>query len=81
MTDENTDRANCDSGITALARLLLEGGVTPGLLIDRLLTFSAAHAVAWTGPDETARAFRAMADKIEGGIFAEIESRKSGAKH
>ena len=78
MTDENTLRANCDTGITTLARMLLESGASPGLLIDRLLTFSAAHAVAWTGTAETAAAFRGMADRIEAGTFAHLES---GSRH
>ena len=79
MTDENTLRANCDTGIATLARMLLESGASPGLLIDRLLTFSAAHAVAWTGTAETAAGMAAACYDFQSGGQVRITDRHAKA--
>lgn len=80
MNDDNL-RHNCDTGITALARLLMESGAPGEMVLDRMLTFAGAHAVVWTGAPEAARAFRLMAERIEAGAFVKIEAEKKRAQH
>lgn len=63
-----------DEIIAQAAHLVItEAGASMEMLLDRLLTYSAAQAVHVSGNEHTAATFRLMADRIEGGIFAKIE--------
>lgn len=80
IMNSNT-RTNCDRAIAATARILIEGGATGEMVLDRMLTFAAAQAAAWTSTQEAARAFRMMADTIESGVFAQVEASEGRTRH
>lgn len=68
---------NCDKAITAAARILIDDmGAPLDLVIDRLLTFAAAHMVVTGGKEHAAEAFRDCAETVEAGGFDHLEVRK-----
>jgi hypothetical protein len=54
--------------------LMIETGSTAPQVVDRFLTYGAAQAVHMEGSAAAAAAFRAMADRIEGGVFDHLAS-------
>ncbi|SFO91007.1 hypothetical protein [Tranquillimonas alkanivorans] len=82
MTEQSKKKA-CDRIVAKAAKEMVEGRGAPlGMMIDRMLTFAAAQAVRVEGSAKTAEKFRQLADKIEAGIFAHLESGQGkGRKH
>jgi|GEM_PF-6439944 len=74
-TDKLTAISKASDEIIAQAAhmIITDAGASMEMLLDRLLTYSAAQAVHVSGSEHTAAMFRLMADRIEGGIFAKIE--------
>lgn len=71
------ERQEYDKAITAAARILIDDmGAPLELVIDRLLTFAAAHMVAVGGKEHAAEAFRDCAEAVEAGGFDHLEPRK-----
>jgi hypothetical protein len=54
---------------------MVETGSTAPEVVDRFLTYGAAQAVHMEGGAAAAAAFRAMADRIEGGLFDHLAPR------
>jgi hypothetical protein len=82
MTENNkTTIQACDQIIHRSAELMLEQGASMGMMLDRLLTFSAGQACKVDGAFHTAQAFRSIADQIEGGVFAHLEPAPEGKGH
>lgn len=74
MKDASNDtRKACDQIVHRSAELILAQGASIGLVLDRLLTFSAGQACKVDGAFQTAQAFRSIADQIEDGLFAHLE--------
>lgn len=74
----------CDSIIHRAATLMIaEVGAPMPMMLDRILTYTAAQACAIDGSPHTAKAFRELADKIEGGIFHSVtgEGGRPGEGH
>lgn len=84
MTDKTrqteAQRKFCDLTITRAAELMAEEGASVPLILDRLLTFSAAQACVIDGQD-AARVFRSIADEIESGTFAHLEGKRAPRAH
>lgn len=81
MTDTK-QKAACDRAITKAAKLMIGSiGASHEVMLDRLLTFTAAQMVAITGKAETAEAFRQCAKTVEGGIFDHIDPTAPKSKH
>jgi hypothetical protein len=84
MTDrdlEETQRSVCDRIIARAAEVALEeSSATVPMLLDRLLTFAVAQAVAIDGSARTARNFRSLADTIDSGVFDHL-TPDAGSKH
>jgi hypothetical protein len=70
MTDETT-RKFCDLTVTRAAELMHEQGASVPMILDRMLTYSAAQASVMDA-DGAARMFRHVADQIEAGKFANL---------
>ena len=79
--DEAELRRQCDLLVSTCAEMAVERGVSIPMLLDRLLTFAAAHAVSIEGTPATARAFRTMAENVERGIFARFDPEPKGRSH
>ena len=70
---EEKRKAMCDVIITRAATMMLEkAGASMPMALDRIVTYAAAQACATSGKQEAANGFRAMADRIEAGIFDEM---------
>ena len=82
MTKDDAElRRQCDLPVSTCAEIAVERGVSIPMLLDRLLTFAAAHAVSIEGTPATARAFRTMAENVESGIFARFDPESKGQRH
>lgn len=82
MTDQMTaQRKFCDLTITRAAELMAEQGASVPMILDRLLTFSAAQACSMDGAFNSAAMFRQIADLIEDGIFAHLEPTGKGNRN
>lgn len=82
MTEASKEtRKACDLIVHRSAELMLEQGASIGMVLDRLLTFSAGQACKIDGAFHAAQAFRQVADQIEGGVFAHIEPAPKGKGH
>ena len=62
----------CNEVIRTAVHDLLDQGIDPDVIIDRLLTFGAGYAVQLDGAWKVAEDFRQMADRIEGGLFSSV---------
>ncbi len=71
----------CDLIVHRSAELMLEQGASVGMVLDRLLTFSAGQACKCDGAFNAAKAFRSIADQIEAGVFAHVEPSENGKGH
>ena len=72
---EERQRALCDQIVYRAARMMLGEVKAPmPMVLDRLLTFAAAQAVAVDGEVKTALAFRVLADRIEAGLFRQEDN-------
>lgn len=78
MTDDTTTEAQrkfCDLTLSRATELMHEeGGASVQMILDRLLTYSAAQSCV-IDPDGAARMFRHIADQIEAGKFAHLEGK------
>ncbi|MDF8353221.1 hypothetical protein [Ensifer adhaerens] len=77
-------KALCDEIIHRAAKMMVEEvGASMGMMLDRVMTFAAAHACTIDGSPKTATAFRDLADKIEEGIFHSVtgEGNSHGRTH
>tara|TARA_R110000823_G_scaffold42562_2_gene111400 strand:+ start:356 stop:604 length:249 start_codon:yes stop_codon:yes gene_type:complete len=82
MTDEEKrTRKACDLIVHRSAKQMLGKGASIGMVLDRLLTFSAGQACKTDGAFYAAQAFRSIADQIEGGVFAHLEPAPDGKGH
>lgn len=75
MNQDNVDprRPACDLILSRAVEMMQgEVGAEVGMIIDRLLTFSAAQAVLNDGTERAAAVFRMIADKIEGGALDSV---------
>jgi hypothetical protein len=59
----------CNEVIRTAVHDLLDQGIDPDVIIDRLLTFGAGYAVQLDGAGKVAEDFRKYADQSEGGLF------------
>ncbi|WP_265502217.1 hypothetical protein [Paracoccus beibuensis] len=74
MTPTEKQKKACDRTITKAGRTMISSiGASPEMMLDRLLTFAAAHMVSFTSKEEAAEAFRRCADAVESGIFDHLE--------
>lgn len=74
--------AVCDGIAYRAAKMMIEDAGAPiEMVIDRLLTFAAAHAVSIDGSKHAAEVFRELADRIEAGKFSRFEAKASGPSH
>lgn len=82
MTEaEKKTRAKCDLITHRAAELMIEEGAGVGMMLDRLLTFSAAQTSKIEGAFKAATVFRGIADQIEAGAFAHVEPTDGGKGH
>lgn len=51
----------------------IDRGIAADTMIDRLLTYGAFYAVSSNGKQQTAADFRDFADKIEAGLFDNVD--------
>ncbi|WP_299837500.1 hypothetical protein [uncultured Jannaschia sp.] len=79
-THEET-KSLCDTIVTQAAMAMQENGASVELILDRLLTYSAAQAYFDTGPEYTAALFRSIADNIEGGAFSHLDKKREAKRH
>nr|WP_278520794.1 hypothetical protein [Brucella anthropi] len=81
---EERMKALCDQIVHRAARMMVEEvGASMSVMLDRMLTFSAAQACSVDGSANTAAAFRMFADRIEAGLFHRVtgENVDHGSKH
>lgn len=81
---EERQKAFCDEVLFRAAKIMTEDSGAPmALVLDRILTFAAAHVCKIEGSPNTAKAFRVIAGKIEAGIFHSVtgESENMGVRH
>lgn len=74
----------CDEIVYRAGCMMLERvGAPMGMMLDRMLTFAAAHAVSSDGPTKAAAVFRQCADLIDAGVFhsQDGENLDGGSKH
>ncbi|MGR3512743.1 MAG: hypothetical protein ACU0GG_08260 [Paracoccaceae bacterium] len=71
---ETEQKSYIDGILTSACNMALQDtGASLGTVLDRLVTMAVAHAVAIDGQEATAAAFRDVVEKIEGGMFADLE--------
>lgn len=71
-------RAFCDLVVERAAHVMQNEGHAPvPMIIDRLITYSVAQACASDGSAATAAMLRAVAAKVEGGLFHSITGEGS----
>lgn len=81
MTEAKQKNA-CDKAITKAAKLMVGSiGASHEMMLDRLLTFTAAQMVIITGKAEAAEAFRQCAKTVESGLFDHIDPTAPKSKH
>lgn len=81
---EERKKAFCDEVIHRAGKLMIEdAGASMGMMIDRLITFAAAHACTIDGSPNTAAMFREVASKIDAGLFHSVtgEDARGKARH
>lgn len=77
-------KALCDDIIHRAALMMINEVKAPmGMMLDRLLTYSAAQACTTDGSPKTAEALREMAAKIDAGLFHRItgEGKQPTRRH
>lgn len=77
-------KALCDQILHRAACMMVEEvGVSVSVMLDRMLTYSAAQACSIDGSANTAVVFRVLADRIDAGLFHSVtgENDQSGSKH
>lgn len=78
MTDDTTTetrRKFCDVTLSRATELMQEEGASIEMILDRLLTYSAAQSCV-IDPAGAARMFRHIADQIDAGKFDHLEGQK-----
>ncbi|RJE83644.1 hypothetical protein [Paracoccus onubensis] len=81
MTDDR-EKAACDRAIAKAAKLMVGSiGASHEMMLDRLLTFTAAQMVSITGKAEAVEAFQQCAKAVEGGIFDRLDPTAPNNKH
>ncbi|MEO9463908.1 MULTISPECIES: hypothetical protein [Alphaproteobacteria] len=78
---EQQTRQACDQIIHDGALMMIGHGASIATILDRLLTFSAGQACKIDGAFNTAKAFRAIADQIEAGVFNHLEPTSKDKGH
>ncbi|QDM19226.1 hypothetical protein [Tardiphaga sp. vice278] len=79
MTTSEQMKSNCDTMITGIVAELHTAGAPIEMILDRILTFAAAQACTIDGSPKTAKNFRIIANKIEGGLFHKVTGE--GQRH
>ncbi len=80
MTEQETKRL-CDTIVARAAVMMQENGASVPMILDRLLTYSAAQAYFDIGPELTAELLRTTADNIEGGAFDYLNRKRAAKCH
>ena len=80
-TDNKSTIKACDQIVHKSVDLMIDQGASIGMVLDRLLTFSAGQACKCDGAFHAAQAFRSIAAQIEGGVFAHLEPAPKGKGH
>lgn len=81
---EKRQRALADEIIHRAGKMVVDdAGASVPLLLDRMLTFVGAHSCKIAGSAETAKMFREIADRVEGGLFHSLtgENQTDGRQH
>jgi len=78
---EKKKSALTDELLYSTAKNLTENGIELPMLLDRILTFGAAQAVASCGVSTSAEIFRSIAKQIEAGAFMHIDRNCEGEKY
>jgi hypothetical protein len=77
---EEKRKALCDEILYRAANMMVEHvGAKPEMMLDRFITFSAAHSCKFAGSPATADMFREVAKKVEGGVFHSVTGE--GKRH
>jgi hypothetical protein len=80
-SDDAALRQFCDRMITVGAETMAGTGASLGMILDRLLTFSVAHAVRSDGSEATAALLESVIEQLRQGKFAHLERQAGGTKH
>lgn len=80
-TENDPKQGICDKAVHGVAAGLVDAGAPLTLIMERMLTFCAAHAVSNGGARMAANTFRSIADEIEAGALMHLEAGNSGPKH
>lgn len=81
LTNEDNPRALCDLVLEGAAGVMQASGASVPMILDRMLTYAAAQAVAGAGSAATAEMFRQVAANIEGGALARIDALRARSRH
>jgi len=74
----------CDNLVVMAAEGMEAAGAPIGMILDRLMTYTAAQMCSVDGSPATAKIFRDLAEQIDGGLFHRITGEgvnNSGARH
>ncbi|WP_155094951.1 hypothetical protein [Paracoccus aestuariivivens] len=71
----------CDAVLHEAANKMIEAGADVGMVIDRLLTFTAGQMVYTTSKADAADAFRQCAKVVESGLFDHVKTGVRLKKH
>lgn len=81
MTNAMPEEQFCDKAVDFAARLMMEKyGIEFDIVIDRMLTFCAAHMCLRDSSMMAAEHFRDIADKLDAGMFHHITGEKPPSK-
>lgn len=70
---EERQKGLCDEIMHRAGKMMIEDiGAPMGMMLDRVITFAAAHACTIEGSQRTAAMFRDLAAKIDGGLFHSV---------
>lgn len=74
-------KAACDRAVHKAGQAMVGSiGASTEMMIDRMLTFAAAHMVHISSPEQAAAAFRQCAESVESGVFDHLAT-KASQKH
>lgn len=78
--EEDMNRG-CDTILEAAATAMQQMGAEPERIVDRVLTYGAAHIVCWHGGARAAEVLRTLVDNVESGSFARIDPTAPGKQN
>lgn len=77
---EKRQRAMADEIIHRAGEMVVKDvGASVPMMLDRMLTYVGAHSCKIAGSIETAKMFREIADKVEGGLFHSLTGEKTNS--